>query len=454
MADDLYSFNERDGRRIAHTVRRVEQNPEDQTSNPQPGRRFTQPHILAKLTSVVNNLWDATEVGYDGTSLIELPDPRRWGIGQDTLGRLRPTFDDNSAAEDDIVIVFIKHDFTEGSIKDAQWYFQATTPISIGCHLEYSLEDGDLDVSVITLLGGVPPPAEDPMIKAKYLNFFDEDDEGPFPCLFIDVDCETLPPALAGWGLKIQDPIITDEPCKMMIDLNDSCAVLLLDVDGLYLDAEPMAGAGLVNLFDCELSADLGNGLDFAGNKIVVLARPSGGLDVAATGVYLDVFDLVANASPSWDGDYLAFSNTVDTLNERATFEDFLQATPFFDQNKSQGIGNQFGGIAWQEWNEGLQTNGTTIDVDYKNSIEVDGVNPDKQLQLVGDLDTPGNRYFYGTNGSGVKTFYQFTVQKVITDVQLVSNVLKVSYRDVYIYDPQSETVLGTVAGWATEVCP
>ena len=42
------------------------------------------------------------------------------------------------------------------------------------------------------------------------------------------------------------------------------------------------------------------------------------------------------------------------------------------------------------------------LDSKVKNSIEVDS----NQLQLVGDAASPGNSYYYGTNGAGAKGFY------------------------------------------------
>ncbi len=42
------------------------------------------------------------------------------------------------------------------------------------------------------------------------------------------------------------------------------------------------------------------------------------------------------------------------------------------------------------------------LDVDVKNSIEINA----DELQLVGDLLAPGNSKYYGTNGAGVKSFY------------------------------------------------
>jgi len=51
-------------------------------------------------------------------------------------------------------------------------------------------------------------------------------------------------------------------------------------------------------------------------------------------------------------------------------------------------------------------TVGGTVDVDVKNSIELDGASPNKQLQLVNDVLNPGTDKFYGTNNTGMKGYH------------------------------------------------
>ncbi len=411
MSDDpLFAFNERDARRTAKVVRRVERLPEDFTSNPQPERRFSQSTILAKLTNEVNSKWDAIEVGFDGEDLVELSQPRRWGTGEDELGRLAATFDANSAAEDDIVVVFLKHNINSEGTPQAQWFFGATTPTPIGCHLKFSTEDGDLDVTVISLLGGNADTPMTPGIQSKYLTFFDgPDDDGTFPCLFLDVDCATLPPALSGWGLQIQTPIIVDEPCKMMIDLDDDCDVLNLDVDGLSFDADPLAGNGLINLFDCELS--------------ILIDPVCDVLTVGALGLSLDITELAGTGLKEDVLDACQIQLGLDTLavGDLTTRVDFgfydgdlavHHKGQFRDEGGYVTLNNQLlahnsaEDFVWIDGDEAINLTGATINVLRRFSIELDSSGDNSNsLQFINDKAAPGNNFFYGTNDVGTKNW-------------------------------------------------
>lgn len=71
-----------------------------------------------------------------------------------------------------------------------------------------------------------------------------------------------------------------------------------------------------------------------------------------------------------------------------STWDSVLMKTPNVDDFRVMGSSSD--------------TTPAYLDSKVKNSIEVDS----NQLQLVGDAASPGNSYYYGTNGAGAKGFY------------------------------------------------
>ena len=479
--EELFAFNKRDGKRIAKSVRRTERLFEGSTSNPQPARRFSSPVILAKLQKEFSSRWDAIEVGFDGSGvgpgsggLVELPNPRKWGTGEDELPRLRPTFDANSAAKGDIVVVFLKH-----SIRDfgatAQWYFGATTPTPIGCHLQFNLENGDLDVTVITLLGGNTTDPEEPNIQSKYLIFSEGEDE-VFECLFLDVDCETLPPGLSGDGLTAQLPVIVDEPCKIMIDIDDtSCDALQVDEFGLSFDADPLAGPGLVNLFDCELS--------------ILIDPACNALSVGPLGLLLDLVLLAGDglkegAGPcelevdidkgiKFDGNQVVLG--IDTLTNPAGFDPFASTFAYFEPisgnhhrieldsaveafllyaaGSDQVLGHvATGSVGWFDAGAGITFTASLI------ALDIFDLDTNATPSMTSDYFGFANNLDIDNEKCTLTNIFDVATSTVtaITSMRLDgSNNLQIKTTDFDVYNPQPETSSWTtVTGWTTSDCP
>ena len=282
-----------------------------------------------------------------------------------------------------------------------------------GCHLEFSVEDGDLDVTVITLLGGNTTDPEDPMIKSIYLDFFDgPDNDGTFPCLFLDLNCETLVADLAGDGLKVQTPPVVDEPCKIQIEIDDSsCDALFVDEFGLSFDAEPVAGQGLRNLFDCQLDVFIDPDCDTLDFDLVTDGLFIDIVALAGPGLKEGVVDeckiqLGIDTLPETDlstRDQFAFFNEDTGIHEKSKFRD----APFYVTLDNQLLahrGNE--DFNWITADEAINLTDQTINVLHRFSIDRDV--PTNSLEFVNDVDIPGNNFFYGTDDAGIKNWIDF----------------------------------------------
>ena len=518
--EELFAFNKRDGKRIAKSVRRTERSFEGSTSNPQPPDFSGKRVVLVKLTNKIEGIpekWAAIEVGYDTTSgtgleLEELPNPRVWGSGSD-LGFIQTTFSPNTAVEGDVVQVFLKYNVDQETgvgRRTAQWFLEAHHVIELGCHVLFD-DEGNLTTTVVTLLGGNAQIPEDPLLS-KYLIFFDgPDNDGTFPCLFIDLNCEILVADLSGFGLKIQDPPVVDEPCKIQIEIDDtSCDALQVDEFGLSFDADPLAGNGLVNLFDCELS--------------ILIDPACNALSVGPLGLLLDLVVLTGVGLKEGAGPceiQLGFDTLTDgDLTTRVDFAFFdgdigaHRKGQFRDEGGYVTLNNQLlahnsaEDFVWIDGDEAINLTGNTINVLHRFSIDRDI--PTNSLEFVNDVDLPGNNFFYGTNDIGTKNWIDLEslagagisfdnnfdldimelaigvpspsndyfafgdvlgvdnervtingmldaameTRTVITDIRLDgSDNLQIKTTVVDVYNPQTESVFTLVSGWTTVVC-
>lgn len=88
-----------------------------------------------------------------------------------------------------------------------------------------------------------------------------------------------------------------------------------------------------------------------------------------------------------------------------------------------------------------LSKNVTTKALDV-NSTKSIVVNTDNQLQLDGDVASPGNRFLYGTDETGKKCFIPLVQATVITAVRFDDVNLKVQYKSktCWVIDPSVET--------------
>ena len=94
------------------------------------------------------------------------------------------------------------------------------------------------------------------------------------------------------------------------------------------------------------------------------------------------------------------------------------------------------------------------LNVKVQKSIGISSNVGAQGIQFVGDVATPGSRYFYGTNSSGEKGWYELTLVTVPVGLQLgPGNILQQQTRDVYVYDPQSPSAWATVSGWSVTGC-